>query len=105
MHRTLINDIISDRKEIGMASALLQEISKDERERAKFRSRRMYETDRISDLLTAEEKGEKRGERNERKKMMGVLAKKDVEIAENKAQLNDKDKEIARLRAELEKRK
>ena len=45
-----------------MASALLQEISKDERERAIFRSRRMAETDRISDLLTAEARGEMRGE-------------------------------------------
>ena len=45
-----------------MASALLQEISKDERERAIFRSRRMAETDRISDLLTAEARGEAKGE-------------------------------------------
>ena len=44
-----------------MAAALLQEISQDEHERARLRSRRMYETDRISDLLTAEEKGEIRG--------------------------------------------
>ena len=45
-----------------MASALLQEISKDERERAILRSRRMAETDRISNLLTAEARGEMRGE-------------------------------------------
>ena len=44
-----------------MAAALLREISKDEHERARERSRRMYETDRISDLLTAEERGEIRG--------------------------------------------
>ena len=43
-----------------MASALLQEISKDERERAVFRSRRMAETDRISNILTAEARGEKK---------------------------------------------
>ena len=40
-----------------MAATLLREISKDEHERARQRSRRMYETDRISDLLTAREKG------------------------------------------------
>ena len=44
-----------------MAAGLLQEISRDERERAILRSRRMYETDMMSDLLTAEEKGEIRG--------------------------------------------
>ena len=36
-------------------------ISKDERERAVFRSRRMYQTDRASDLATAEDRGERRG--------------------------------------------
>ena len=61
MHRDLINDIIKEKEEIGMAATLLREISKDEHERARLRSRRMYETDRISDLLTAEEKGEIRG--------------------------------------------
>ena len=44
-----------------MASALLMEISKDERERARLRSRRMAETDRISNLLTVEARGEARG--------------------------------------------
>ena len=32
-------------------------ISKDEHERARLRSRRMAETDRISDLLTAQARG------------------------------------------------
>ena len=59
--RNLINDIIREKEEIGMAAELLQEISKDERERAILRSRRMAETDRVSDLLTAEERGEIRG--------------------------------------------
>jgi len=45
-----------------MAASLLREISKDERERAVARSRRMYETDMISNLLTAEERGEIKGE-------------------------------------------
>ena len=44
-----------------MAAALLREISQDEHERARARSRRMYEMDMISDILTAEEKGEIRG--------------------------------------------
>jgi hypothetical protein len=37
------------------------EISKDEQERARFRSRRMAETDRISNLLTVEERGRAEG--------------------------------------------
>jgi len=38
------------------------EISKDENERALFRSRRMAETDRVSNLLTAEARGRALGE-------------------------------------------
>jgi len=44
-----------------MAASLLREITQDERERAVARSRRMYETDMISNLLTAEERGEIKG--------------------------------------------
>ncbi|GBU27962.1 hypothetical protein R84B8_01516 [Treponema sp. R8-4-B8] len=41
-----------------MATEMLMEISQDERQRAIMRSRRMYETDRMSDLLNAKEEGE-----------------------------------------------
>ena len=51
--RALVNRIIQERSEIAVAGALLLEISQDERERAKFRSRRMYETDQVSNFLTA----------------------------------------------------
>ena len=60
-YRDIINKVIDVKEEIGMASALLMEISKDEHERALFRSRRMAETDAISNLLTAEARGEARG--------------------------------------------
>jgi len=60
--RKLINDIIKEKEEINMAATILREISKDEHERARLRSRRMYETDRESDRLTSEEIGEIRGE-------------------------------------------
>jgi len=40
-----------------MAGELLMSISQDERERAVFRSRRMYQTDLQSDLATAEDRG------------------------------------------------
>ena len=67
-----------------MAAAVLMEISKDEQERARFRSRRMAETDRISNLLTAEARG----------KMQGVLEvalnmKKDGIPIENIARLTN----------------
>jgi len=44
-----------------MAAELLMEVSQDERERAINRSRRMYETDRINDILTAEDRGRDQG--------------------------------------------
>ena len=44
-----------------MAGELLMSISQDERERAVFRSRRMYQTDLQSNLATAEERGKRLG--------------------------------------------
>jgi len=61
IHRNLINDIIKDKEEINMAAGLLQEISQDEHERARLRSRRMWEMDQYSDMATAEERGEIKG--------------------------------------------
>jgi len=51
--RTLVNKLIEERSEIAVASTLLMEISQDDRERARIRSRRMFETDMASNLLTA----------------------------------------------------
>ena len=44
-----------------MAGTVLTEISKDEHERAKFMSRRKYEMEQTSNLLTAEERGRNEG--------------------------------------------
>jgi predicted transposase/invertase (TIGR01784 family) len=44
-----------------MAGSLLMSVSKDEREQAVYRSRRMYETDMQSNMATAEDRGEQRG--------------------------------------------
>ena len=55
-----------------MAGNLLMEISQDEKERAVFRSRKMYQTDLLSDLATAEDRGEQRG-----------MNKRNIEIARN----------------------
>jgi len=94
VQRNLINDIIKDKEEINMAAGLLQEISQDEHERARLRSRKMWEMDQYSNYATTFE----RGEITERKKWQSVVADKDAALA-------DKDAEIARLRAELEARK
>ena len=51
-----------------MARVLLKSISKDERERAHFRSRRMFETDMESNRIIAEERGEKRAEKRAEKR-------------------------------------
>jgi predicted transposase/invertase (TIGR01784 family) len=49
----LIEKMIAARREIKMASELLQTISKDENERARFRARRKYQMDLDHSLLVA----------------------------------------------------
>ena len=66
-----------------MAATILREISRDEHERARLRSRRIYETDRESDRLTSEEIGEIRA--NE--KWQAVVAEKDADIARLRSQI------------------
>ena len=55
--RDVVNKVIAEKGEIAMASALLMEISQDEHQRAKYRSRRMFETDKFHNGATAEERG------------------------------------------------
>ena len=57
-HRQLINEVLERKEAIGMAATVLAAISKDEHERAKFMSRRKFETDMDSNLLTAKSQGE-----------------------------------------------
>ena len=85
-----------DRKEIAMAASLLCEISKDEHERARLRSRRMYETDKESDRLTSEEIGERRSD----KKWKKIVAKQKAEIASKDSIIAVMNAEIEKLRAE-----
>jgi len=73
-----------------MARDVLINVSQDERERARNRSRRMWQTDYESDMYTSKEQGRQ----EERDIWQGVIASKDAEIA-------DKDAEIAALRARL----
>ena len=59
--RKLINEVLERKEAIGMAATVLAAISKDEHERAKFLSRRKFETDMSSNLLTVEERGRRAG--------------------------------------------
>ena len=52
-HRDLINKIIAARREIKMARELLQTISRDENERARFRARRKFQMDMEHNLIVA----------------------------------------------------
>jgi len=51
--REKVNKIIETKEALQMAGNLLMSISQDERERAVFRSRRMYQSDMDSNLATA----------------------------------------------------
>jgi hypothetical protein len=64
-------------------------------------SRRKYETDRTSDLLTAEKRGEMRGEMRSDKKWESVVAEKDDQLAEQAVLLADKDVLLAKQAAEI----
>lgn len=64
-----------------MAGDLLMSISQDERERAVFRSRRMYQTDQQSNIATAEDRGKKIG--------IGIGEKnRSIEIARDLMKIN-----------------
>ena len=60
-YRDTVNKVIESEEVLSVASDLLMSISQDERERAVFRSRRMYQTDRESDMATAEDRGIQKG--------------------------------------------
>ena len=61
--RDIVNKVIAEKGEIAVAGALLTEISQDEHQRAKDRSRRMFETDKFHNESVIKELAEKRGEK------------------------------------------
>ncbi|MCL1792111.1 MAG: hypothetical protein FWG40_12375, partial [Peptococcaceae bacterium] len=60
-YRELLNKLTAVRGEIKMAKDLLQTISKDEIERAHFRSRRMFRMDMEHNLIAARDEGRAEG--------------------------------------------
>ncbi len=57
--RETVNEVIASKEVLQMAGDLLMSISQDERERAVFRSRRMYQTDMQSNYATVLDRGRK----------------------------------------------
>jgi predicted transposase/invertase (TIGR01784 family) len=60
-YREAVNEVIQSKEALQMAGSLLMSVSKNEYERAVYRSRRMYQTDMQSNLATAEDRGRKEG--------------------------------------------
>jgi predicted transposase/invertase (TIGR01784 family) len=60
-YRETVNKVIQSKEALQMAGSLLMSVSKDERERAVYRSRRMYQTDMQSNIATAEDRGRREG--------------------------------------------
>lgn len=82
-YRKIVNEIIDTKEALGVASELLMSVSQDEHERAVFRSRRMAETDRMSDLATAEDRGKRIGREEGREEGIGIgYEKRNKEIVQ-----------------------
>ena len=60
-YRDTVNEVIQSKEAMGMAGSLLMSVSQDEKERAVFQTRKMYQTDMQSNWNTAYDKGEKQG--------------------------------------------
>jgi len=89
-HRGVVNRILESREGLNVAGELLMNISQDERERAIFRSRRKYQTDLESNMLTAKREGRAEGRAEDEKA-------KTITIAKNALQMNMPVVEIAKL--------
>lgn len=85
-HREIVNKVIESEEVLQVAGNLLMSISKNERERAIYRSRRKFQTDRQSDLATAEDNGKQIGRAEEK-----------IEIARNALQMKMTVADIVRL--------
>jgi cytochrome c-type biogenesis protein CcmH/NrfG len=84
-HREIVNRVIESKEGLAVAGEVLMSVSKDEREKAIFRSRRMALADQESNRITAE--------RNLKTALLE--AEKRVDEAEKKADEAEKAKAIA----------
>jgi len=69
-YRNLLDNMISARREIKMATELLQAISRDEIERARYRSRRIFRMDMEHSLIAARDEGVMKGKMATAKNML-----------------------------------
>ena len=60
-YRNTVNEVLDSKEAMKMAGNLLMSVSQDEKERAVFRSRKMYQTDLLSNLQTAYDNGVTQG--------------------------------------------
>ena len=60
-YRDAVNKVIESEEVLTVAGNLLMNISKDERERAIFRSRKKFQMDQSSNIATAEDRGMQKG--------------------------------------------
>lgn len=74
MYRETVNKVIESEEVFQLAGNLLMSISKDEEERARFRSRRKFQTDIQSDLATSWDEGVAFGEMRGEKKRSSEIA-------------------------------
>ena len=81
-YREAVNKVIASKEVLQMAGNLLMSVSKDERERAIFRSRRMYQSDLESNIATAERRGEIRGEQRKALTIAGNMLKRNRPVNE-----------------------
>lgn len=89
-YRKIVNEVIESKEALQMAGELLMSISQNERERAVFRSRKMYETDLASNLATAEDRGRAEGF------IEGELKGK-LKVAQNLRKMNMPLEQIAQM--------
>jgi len=82
-YRETVNSVIKSKEALQMAGNLLMSISQDERERAVFRSRRMYQSDMDSNIATVRDRGILEGRKQ-----------REFEIAQNMLKRNRPIEEI-----------
>ena len=81
-YKDLISKLAMEREEIKMAEEMLQSISKDEIERARFRSRRMFQMDQEHDRVIAQREGRAEGRAEVAGKLKSAKALSNEEIAQ-----------------------
>jgi predicted transposase/invertase (TIGR01784 family) len=87
-YRVAVNKVIESKEALKMAGSLLMSVSKDERERAIYRSRRMYQTDMQSNLATAEDRGEQRGLQIGEQRGLQIGEQRGLQIGEQRKALD-----------------